>query len=74
MIIARCAFLMRRYRSEFFFPCAAIHDRQIGYAVSAIKPGAKLLGHAAGPPRRPLIDLTEDEVAMLRSLIERVSP
>ncbi|WP_099865840.1 5-dehydro-4-deoxyglucarate dehydratase [Pararhizobium haloflavum] len=55
----------------FFYPFARIRDRQTGYAVSAIKAGARLAGYDPGPVRPPLTDLTEEEQAMLEDLIGR---
>lgn len=54
---------------DFYYPFAAIRDRQTGYAVSAIKAGVRLRGFDAGPVRSPLIDLTGEEDEMLQDLI-----
>ena len=62
---ATCEALLR----DFYYPFAKIRDRQTGYAVSAIKAGVRLRGFAAGPVRAPLVDLTEEEEAMMRELI-----
>ncbi|EAU39744.1 putative 5-dehydro-4-deoxyglucarate dehydratase [Fulvimarina pelagi HTCC2506] len=56
---------------EFFYPHMAIRNRQKGYAVSAIKAGVRLVGFEAGAVRPPLTDLTGEEEAMLKDLIER---
>ncbi|OWW04483.1 5-dehydro-4-deoxyglucarate dehydratase [Rhizobium sp. R72] len=61
-----------RMLREFYYPFAKIRDRKSGYAVSAIKAGVRLRGFDAGPVRAPLTDLTEEEVDMMRSLIESV--
>ena len=58
---------------EFFFPFAKIRDRQTGYAVSIIKAGCSFVGYPAGPSRPPLTDLTDEEMEMLRPLVERFS-
>ncbi|MEJ8475876.1 5-dehydro-4-deoxyglucarate dehydratase [Roseibium algae] len=58
---------------DFFFPFAKIRDRQAGYAVSAIKAGVGIAGFKPGPVRPPLTDLSEEEVEMLRTLVEKVS-
>lgn len=63
---ATCERMLR----DFYYPFAKIRDRQPGYAVSAIKAGVALRGFETGPVRAPLIDLTPDEVDMLRGLIE----
>ncbi len=55
---------------DFYYPFAKIRDRQQGYAVSAVKAGVALRGFETGPVRAPLTDLTEEEVDMMRQLIE----
>ncbi|HEY8594207.1 MAG TPA: 5-dehydro-4-deoxyglucarate dehydratase [Devosiaceae bacterium] len=55
---------------DFYYPFAQIRDRQIGYAVSAIKAGVSLRGFATGSVRSPLTDLTEQERGMLAQLID----
>lgn len=55
---------------DFYYPFAEIRDRKAGYAVSAIKAGVALRGFATGPVRAPLTDLTEEEVDLMRNLIE----
>ena len=62
---------MEAILKSFFYPFAAIRDRQPGYAVSIIKAGAALIGQDPGPVRPPLTDLTAEERAMLAALIER---
>jgi 5-dehydro-4-deoxyglucarate dehydratase len=62
---------MEAILKSFFYPFAAIRDRQPGYAVSIIKAGAALVGQEPGPVRPPLTDLTAEERAMLAALIER---
>ena len=57
----------------FFFPFAALRDREQGYPVSIIKAGAELIGRTPGPVRPPLTDLKPQEKDMLRGLIERVA-
>ncbi|MGI3170866.1 5-dehydro-4-deoxyglucarate dehydratase [Pseudooceanicola sp. C21-150M6] len=56
--------------SDFYYPFAKIRDRMSGYAVSAIKAGVALRGFETGPVRAPLTDLTEEEVEMMRKLID----
>ncbi|MES2845186.1 MAG: 5-dehydro-4-deoxyglucarate dehydratase [Pseudomonadota bacterium] len=63
---ATCEALLR----DFYYPFAAIRDRKTGYAVSAVKAGVRLRGFAAGPVRSPLTDLTEEEDAMMATLIK----
>ncbi|KXF75312.1 5-dehydro-4-deoxyglucarate dehydratase [Paramesorhizobium deserti] len=55
---------------DFFFPLVALRNRKKGYAVSIIKAGLKVLGENPGPVRPPLTDLTADECAILKRLIE----
>jgi len=64
---------MHRLLTGFFFPFAKIRDRQAGYAVSIIKAGTRMIGHRCGPVRPPLTDLTGEEEAMLRPLVEKFS-
>ncbi len=63
---ATCEAMLR----DFYYPFANIRDRKTGYAVSAIKAGVALRGFDTGPVRPPLTDLTEEERAMMRSLME----
>ena len=53
---------------DFYYPFAAIRDRKTGYAVSAIKAGVRLRGFDTGPVP-PLMDLSEEETAMMNDLI-----
>jgi len=62
---ATCERLLR----EFYYPFARIRDRKTGYAVSAIKAGVRLRGFETGPVRTPLMDLTGEEMEMMRDLI-----
>ncbi|MGO4916388.1 5-dehydro-4-deoxyglucarate dehydratase [Pseudogemmobacter sp. W21_MBD1_M6] len=62
---ATCDAMLR----DFYYPFAAIRDRKTGYAVSAVKSGVRMRGFASGKVRTPLMDLTEDEDAMMRALI-----
>jgi len=54
----------------FFLPLLEIRSHKPGYAVSMIKAGARIVGHPAGPVRAPLSDLTAEEEAGVRKLIE----
>jgi len=63
--------VMEQILRDFFYPFAAIRDRQPGYAVSIIKAGAEIVGQTPGPVRPPLTDLTPEERGMLAALIER---
>jgi 5-dehydro-4-deoxyglucarate dehydratase len=57
----------------FFFPFAALRDREQGYPVSIVKAGVELIGRTPGPVRPPLTDLRPQEKDMLLGLIERVA-
>lgn len=57
---------------DFFFPYLSIRNRRNGYAVSIVKAGLRIVGKSAGPVRAPLVDLTPEEEAELRPIIERV--
>ncbi|HKJ63544.1 MAG TPA: hypothetical protein VKA94_16365, partial [Hyphomicrobiales bacterium] len=63
---------VRAILKDFFFPFAALRDRQPGYAVSAIKAGVRIAGYRPGAVRAPLTDLTPEEAEILRQLIEKV--
>lgn len=55
-------------------PYSAIRNRRPGYAVSIIKAGARLVGYDAGPVRTPLVDCSEEEHKMLKTLIDKMGP
>lgn len=55
---------------DFFFPLTALRNRRKGYAVSIIKAGLETRGRKAGPVRPPLVDLTGEEKAQLKALVE----
>lgn len=63
-----------RILDDFFMPYSAIRNRRPGYAVSIIKAGARLVGYDAGPVRTPLVDCSEEEHAMLKTLIDKMGP
>ncbi|GFZ81346.1 putative 5-dehydro-4-deoxyglucarate dehydratase [Elstera cyanobacteriorum] len=63
-----------RFLDEFILPYSKIRNRRAGYAVSIVKAGATLVGRSAGPVRTPLVDLTPDEVAELKVLIDKLGP
>lgn len=63
-----------RILDEFILPYSKIRNRRAGYAVSIVKAGATLVGRTAGPVRTPLVDLTPDEVAELKILIDKLGP
>ncbi len=59
--------------NKFVLPYIALRNRKQGYAVSIVKAGMKLVGRDAGPVRTPLTDLTEAEMAELKTLIARIN-
>ncbi len=63
-----------RLLRDFFIPYIQIRNRVGGYAVSIIKGGAKVVGHSAGPVRAPLTDCTEEDLADLKVLIDKLGP
>ncbi|MER8435859.1 5-dehydro-4-deoxyglucarate dehydratase [Mesorhizobium sp. M1312] len=64
---------MEEILHSFFFPFAALRDREQGYPVSIIKAGVELIGRTPGPLRPPLTDLKPQEKDVLRGLIERIA-
>lgn len=56
--------------SRFVLPYLEIRDRVKGYGVSIIKGGLKAVGRDAGGVRPPLQDLTEQDLADLKALID----
>jgi 5-dehydro-4-deoxyglucarate dehydratase len=59
---------------DFFMPYSKIRNRRPGYAVSIIKAGVRLVGYDAGPVRTPLVDCSEEEHKMLKTLIDKMGP
>ncbi|TIQ87535.1 MAG: 5-dehydro-4-deoxyglucarate dehydratase, partial [Mesorhizobium sp.] len=64
---------MEEILHSFFFPFAALRDREQGYPVSIIKAGVELIGRTPGPLRPPLTDLKPQEKDVLRGLIEKIA-
>jgi 5-dehydro-4-deoxyglucarate dehydratase len=59
---------------DFVLPYIAIRNENKGYAVSIVKAGMKAIGRGAGPVRPPLTDLTDDQFARLKKLIDTTRP
>src|SRR6266702_274359 len=57
---------------QFILPLIAIRNRKKGYAVSIIKAGMKVIGRDSGPVRPPLTDLTEQEIAEVAALVQKL--
>ncbi|MGX9575595.1 5-dehydro-4-deoxyglucarate dehydratase [Mesorhizobium sp. f-mel] len=64
---------MEEILHNFFFPFAALRDREQGYPVSIIKAGVEVIGRTPGPLRPPLTDLKPQEKDVLRGLIEKIA-
>jgi 5-dehydro-4-deoxyglucarate dehydratase len=62
-----------RKLGDFVLPYLDIRDRERGYAVSIIKAGLTAVGRPAGPVRPPLTDLTEQDLADLKVLVDKIS-
>ncbi len=60
--------------NEFVLPCIAIRNENRGYAVSIVKAGMKAIGRSAGPVRSPLTELTADQLARLKRLVDTAKP
>ncbi|MCF6099728.1 5-dehydro-4-deoxyglucarate dehydratase [Mesorhizobium muleiense] len=65
--------VMEEILHSFFFPFAALRDREQGYPVSIIKAGVELIGRTPGPLRPPLTDLKPQEKDVLRGLIGKIA-
>jgi 5-dehydro-4-deoxyglucarate dehydratase len=59
---------------EFVLPYIAIRNENKGYAVSIVKAGMRAIGRDAGPVRAPLTDLSQDQFARLKKLIDTTKP
>ncbi|HKU64238.1 MAG TPA: 5-dehydro-4-deoxyglucarate dehydratase [Rhizomicrobium sp.] len=59
---------------EFVLPYIAIRNETRGYAVSIVKAGMTAIGRSAGPVRAPLMELTPDQFARLKRLIDTAKP
>jgi len=66
--------ICNRIMDNFFMPYLRIRNRGAGYAVSIIKAGARLVGHGGGKVRTPLTELSVEETAELKALIEAQGP
>jgi 5-dehydro-4-deoxyglucarate dehydratase len=61
-----------RKLNDFVLPYLDIRDRENGYAVSIIKGGLAAIGRPAGPVRPPLTNLTAQDLADLKILIDKI--
>jgi 5-dehydro-4-deoxyglucarate dehydratase len=65
--------LVKTMLDEFYGPVVELRHRKHGYSVSIVKAGLRVVGHAAGPVRPPLLDLEPAEEALLAALVTRAS-
>jgi len=63
---------LARYHERVVRPIYDLRQRRRGYEVSVMKAAMELLGHPAGPVRPPLGDLTREERAELRAILEQL--
>ncbi len=59
--------------AEFYTPLVKLRDRKHGFAVSIMKAGLRVVGKSAGPVRPPLVDLDQEEEALLAGLVAKAS-
>lgn len=57
---------------DFFIPFVHLRNQKQGYAVSLIKAGAQIIGRDAGKVRPPLVMPSDDEVEILRKIIDKI--
>ncbi len=62
--------VVHKILKEFFIPFVRLRNRKSGYAVSLIKAGAKLIGKDAGNVRPPLTMPNEEEVRVLKGIVD----
>lgn len=65
---------VERLMRDLYLPLIALRNRGRGYAVSIVKAGLRVTGRSAGPVRTPLTDLTPEEEAEVRAIIDRALP
>jgi 5-dehydro-4-deoxyglucarate dehydratase len=63
---------LARYHERVVKPFYELRQRRRGFEVAVMKAAMELLGHAAGPVRPPLGDLSPDERAELRAILQRL--
>jgi 5-dehydro-4-deoxyglucarate dehydratase len=56
---------------DFYWPLVELRDRKLGYSVSLVKAGARLRGEELGPVRPPLVDVDNDDLVDLETLLRR---
>jgi 5-dehydro-4-deoxyglucarate dehydratase len=65
---------LSRLMSNYVLPLYAMRARRKGYEVSVMKTAMGILGKPAGPVRPPLVEVREEEVKEIESLMERYKP
>jgi 5-dehydro-4-deoxyglucarate dehydratase len=60
--------------NDLVIPLYALRAKRKGYEVSAMKAMMDMIGLAGGPVRPPLVDLRPDEIAWLKTVIEKWRP
>jgi 5-dehydro-4-deoxyglucarate dehydratase len=65
---------LSRLMSNYVLPLYAIRARRKGYEVSVMKTAMGILGKPSGPVRPPLVEVREEEVKEIESLMERYKP
>lgn len=63
---------LARFHERVVRPFYELRQRRRGFEVAVMKAAMELLGHPAGPVRPPLGELSADERAELRGIIERL--
>lgn len=64
---------LARFHARAVRPFYELRQRRRGFEVTVMKAAMELLGHPAGPVRPPLGDLSADERAELRLIIQRLN-
>src|SRR5436853_3886149 len=60
--------------NELVIPLYALRARRKGYEVSAMKAMMDMVGLVGGPVRPPLVELRNEEIAILRASLEKWQP
>jgi len=63
---------LARFHEHSVRPLYDLRQRRRGFEVAVMKAAMELLGHPAGPVRPPLADLSADDRAELRAILERL--
>ncbi|HUE37592.1 MAG TPA: dihydrodipicolinate synthase family protein [Candidatus Acidoferrum sp.] len=65
---------LAKLMNELVVPLYALRAKRKGYEVSAMKAMMDMLGMAGGPVRPPLVDLRPDEIAWLKTAMDKWRP